>query len=191
MSAGEIEASYRLVHEFGDEHPPGGTDPFKPLRQHGDGLGDIISDATATTPKGESLTRQEFANDVDVNQILKRFGVDTPVRTGPIFTETDFSMDLQQSLMAIEQARKAHNAVPPELREKYPTWRDVLEAAERGEYQQDLKELATKKEGEKASSERAAARAQIERDQQIRQDIEAERAAAAVRSSPPDKTPKP
>lgn len=165
--------------------------PFKPVRTHDDGKGDAVSRDTATTPEGESLTRQEYKDDSDVNTILRKFGVDAPIRSQPVFgQEVDYTLDLQQALGAIEQAKRANAQVPEELREKYPTWKHVLDAAETGEYQKDLEELRTKKDDAKREADRTARRAAMEQEEGIRRDIEAERAAAAVRAAPPDKTPK-
>lgn len=170
-----------------EDMSPGGTDPFKPIREHGDGLGDAVSEATATTPTGDSLTRQEFADDADVNKLLKRYGIDTPVRAfqQAQFTEIDYNVDLQQALGAIQEAKRAHGAVPEELKEKYPTWKHVLDAVETGEYQKDLDALAEKKKNDKKAADRNEKREAIVEAEELRRDIEAERAAQAVRTAPP------
>lgn len=115
-----------------------------------DGRGDEISDATATTPTGESLTRQELAPDTDINTLLARFGVDGQMRQ-PIYGETiDYDMNLQTAINITAQAQDIMHHVPQELRDKYRNWREVLDATETGQYQADLKELQARK---KAASE--------------------------------------
>lgn len=145
-------------------------------RTQNDGLGDETSTAAATDAnQGDSLTRQEFRDDADLNILLARFGVQTPIRTdGQYGQEIDYNIDLQQALGAVEAARRANLNVPDELRDKYPDWKSVLNAAETGEYQKDLQaladhkaaQLAIKKEQEAYNDERAAAqrRTKVTRD---------------------------
>lgn len=111
-----------------------------------DGLEDEYSLLTGTDTGTDTATRQEMKDESDINILLARFGVNTPIRGGLDYgAEIDYNMDLQQALGAIESARRANTAVPEELREKYPTWREVLNGAETGEYQKDLQTLATDK----------------------------------------------
>lgn len=175
------------------EIPQGGTNPFRPMRTQDDGLGDMVSLATATTPVGDSLTRQEFKDDADVNLLLKKYGVDTPVRAfqQAQFTEVDYNVDLQQALAAVNEAKRVTGAVPEELRDKYPTWKHVLDGVESGQYGKDLEELAGKKAEEKRAADRNAKRESIVEAEELRRDIEAERAAAAVRTAPPATERKP
>lgn len=147
-------------------------DPFTPIRIQGDGLGDLVSELTATTPEGVSMTRQELAADTDINVMLERFGVMQQQRPDPIFTEIDYSLDLQQAYAAVASSRKAVEGVPPELRDKYKDSFALLTAVESGEYEKDLRELQASKDAEAAKVE------------------EAKRAAAATPAAP-EVTPKP
>lgn len=90
----------------------------------------------------EPGARQEFRAETDINTIMARFGVNAPIRinTGP--PVVDYTIDLQQALHAIHDARRAHRRLTPEMREKYPTWRELLNAIDRGEIMVD--ELATR-----------------------------------------------
>jgi hypothetical protein len=93
----------------------------------------------------EEITRQEFKDDADLNILLARFGVNTPVRQMKYGEDIDYTMDLQQALSAVEAARRTEHTIPNELRHKYTNWRDILNAAETGEYQHDLANLAERK----------------------------------------------
>lgn len=107
-----------------------------------DGKGDLYSDLTATIiPNDDPQTRQEFKDDADLNILLARFGVDTPMRQGLQYGEVDYQLDLQQALDAIDTAKKANIHAPEELRDKYPDWRSILNGVETGEYQKDLENL--------------------------------------------------
>lgn len=128
-----------------EQHPSGGTNPFKRIREQDDGLGDIVSAETAHTPEGESMTRQELAPEADINLLLARFGVEQQQRPLPTTSEIDYTMDLQQAHEAVRQAKQADYRVPDELRDKYPNWIAVLTGAETGEYQRDLAELQKRK----------------------------------------------
>lgn len=149
---------------------PGGGNPFKPTRTQDDGLGDIVSEMTAHTPQGESLTRQEFRDDADINILLARFGVDQQMRQPTYGQTVDYSIDLQTAMAAVNDARRIAGNVPDELRQKYPTWREVLNGSETGQYQADLKELSDKK----AEAKRAAA-----------EEAERKKADTAAKSEPP------
>lgn len=79
----------------------------------------------------EDRTRQEFRDEADLNILLKRFGVGNNQR--PLtFGEVDYTIDFQQALSAINDARDAWRKLPPAVRDRYPTWRDLLNATESG-----------------------------------------------------------
>lgn len=161
----------------------------KLIRNQHDDLGDVMSEATATTPEGESLTRQEFKEDTDINTILARFGVNTQVRNDMVFTETDYTVDLQAAHDLMQNAKQVNTGVPPELRDKYPNWLALMSGIERGEYQNDLRELAEKR-GAAARRQDLEKRAQDLRDRRdAERELAAQDAAAAVREG--KETPKP
>jgi len=99
-------------------------------------------DTGADTP-----TRQEFKDEADTSIMLQKFGVLPGATSRPLVWggEEDFDMDLQTATEAVRALRHADMRVPPELKDKYPTWRHLLNGVETGEYQQDLKNLADKK----------------------------------------------
>lgn len=127
------------------------------IRSQADNKGDAISAATALEPGEDVHTRQEFKDETDINNIMKRFG-----QTGMIATrqmewgkEIDESIDLQQAIGAINQARAATFNVPPELKTKYPNWQTLLNAAESGEYAADLQELDHRKKASETARKEA------------------------------------
>lgn len=87
--------------------------------------------------------RQEAKDDTDINIILDKFGVGAFTDRKPTWTETDFNMDLQQAMASVDQLQQAHSNLPPELRDKYPTWQHMINAAESGELKKDFNELKT------------------------------------------------
>lgn len=112
------------------------------VRSQADNLGDIYSHNGALHTGEESDVRPELAHDADINTILTKFGIhNEPV----LHTHFDDSIDLQQAMNALKLAQAANLNVPPELAHKYPTWREVLNAAETGEYATDLANLETRK----------------------------------------------
>lgn len=119
-----------------------------------DGLEEEISLATRTPVGTTSMTRQEFAEEADINYLLTRFGVNQAGRANPEYgMEIDYSMDLQQALQAAEAGRNAHAQMPPELRSLYPTWAHMAAAIENGEYQKSLEKLEDRRNMETAWEE--------------------------------------
>lgn len=110
-----------------------------PTRSQTDGLGDIASlDSGLDCSNLPDLARQEFKDEVDVNIMLRKFGI--PI-AGPLqFGEIDYDLDLQQAHAAVNVARKVHNKMPQEIKDKYPTWGEFLTAVVRGDVALDLKE---------------------------------------------------
>lgn len=93
--------------------------------------------------------RQEFAKETDINAMLKSFGIPGQQRQ-PAYGEVDFSIDLQQALAAIEDAKRAWRRMPDDIREKYPSWQSMLNAANSGELELELKEAEPPKPVEPA-----------------------------------------
>lgn len=79
------------------------------------------------------ITRQEFAQEADINWLVQRYGgvPDTgrPVRFG----EFDFDMDLTASFEALAVARDQYQSLPEELRRAYPSVEALVSALDRGE----------------------------------------------------------
>lgn len=93
--------------------------------------------------------RQEFKDEADVNVMLNKFGMNVPMQRQPQFGETDFDLDLHSAYIAVDRVNHAMQALPPELREKYPTAARLLDAMNSGELEADLldaRERAREKE---------------------------------------------
>lgn len=75
--------------------------------------------------------RQEFAKDADINYMLSKFGV-TPERGAPTFGEWDDTIDLQQALTSVAEAKTAYADLPKELRNKFGSMEELLKAYNSG-----------------------------------------------------------
>lgn len=107
----------------------------KAVRTQGDELQDYYTRLTGLDCSGDRDTaRQEFKKEADINELIKRFGGITPVtRAGtPQFTETDYNLDLQGALAAIDEARQVYKELPIEVRRDFPSMRSLLNALESG-----------------------------------------------------------
>lgn len=153
------------------------------VRAHGDGKGDAESDRTALDFSNEEpITRQEFRDEADLNILLDRFGVNS--QREPTYGATvDDSLDLQQALSAIQQARRIDALVPPELRTQFPDWKAVLNGTETGEYQKALEDLTNRQNAEKEQKEVAKMQAEALRRAKLKD--WATKAAATVIPEPP------
>lgn len=107
---------------------------FRPPRKQGDGKQEMQSAKGQYHSDLPSRTRQEFKKEVDVNQLMKNFGV-TVQTEKPQYQSIDYDLDLQTALGAVAQARRAHSQLPADLRAKYPTWQSLLDAIEAGTYE--------------------------------------------------------
>lgn len=130
---------------------------MKAIRTQADDVQELLSqlsglDCSQPLENGEpnlDRARQEDAKDADINEILTRFGVDTFQQKTPIFTESDFDLDLQTALGAIASAKEVHKGMPPEIKKIYPTWRSMLNAANTGDLEKDLRKLEKELEAKK------------------------------------------
>lgn len=99
------------------------------------------------------VARQEFKAEADITTILSKFGVQGATRP-PLYEETDYTLDLQQALAAIERARGGYDRLPLEIRKKYPNWQSVILALadekKRGEIEEGLKPKPSTKEKDNA-----------------------------------------
>lgn len=132
--------------------------PFGPNRTQSDGLQEQYSNAAGLDCSGDQvLTRQEFAEESNINNILTKHGINPlTMREMTYGQEIDDRIDLQTALYAIEQARTIMPHVPEELRSKYDDWKKVLNAVESGEYAYDLDQLEQTKKRTAETAERQA-----------------------------------
>lgn len=126
------------------------------LRTQADNRGDELSKATRTICTNEAQARQEFRAECDIRTILKRFGVPVSTKAAEYGVQDD-RITLQSALNALHEAQGLMQAVPEELRYKYPTWRHVLQATESGDYQKDLDALDARRAAAKEKDERLTA----------------------------------
>jgi len=90
-------------------------------------------EAGISFPIGEDKTRQEFAEECDVNVILRRFGAGGFEGRPVVYGVQDLDLDLQGVYTAVEVAEEAWERLPERLRKRYRAWPELLGAMERGE----------------------------------------------------------
>lgn len=118
------------------------------IRKQNDSLARFraASKRTGLDCKGsKDVTRQEDKDSTDINLILHRFGVDPQMmRPAEYGREIDYTLDLQQSLDAIQQSRRAYNRMTPEIKSKYGNWENFVAAMDSGELATELQKQAEK-----------------------------------------------
>lgn len=71
----------------------------------------------------DSLVQQQFKDEVDINNIVRRFGLEVSqratLRAGGIYGDFSEITDFESALAAIERAEDNFMALPPEAREKF------------------------------------------------------------------------
>lgn len=84
---------------------------------------DIASAETALLcPEEENRTQQQFAEEVDINTIVRRFGLTGQLPVNPQMAQVgDFTAvtDFQDAMQRIARARAEFMTFPPELREQF------------------------------------------------------------------------
>lgn len=100
---------------------------------------DAASNADTIDTGTETLVRQEFKDEVDINRIVSRFGLNAFANSiqPPEFGDRDFNLDLQTAQQVARDMREAWATLPPDLVKKYPTWLDLLAAVDNGEITSD------------------------------------------------------
>lgn len=79
------------------------------------------------TPKGvdtgrETFTQQQFAEEVDINTIVRRFGLSRVMPSGPsggVYGDFTGIHDYESAVAAVERARDGFLALPPDVREQF------------------------------------------------------------------------
>lgn len=123
-----------------------------------------------TGEDAKSVTRQEQGPDTDINAMLARFNVGAPTRPAQFGTQ-DFTIDLQQAMHALQEARIMYDRVPEGLKKRYPTWQALLAALDSGELTLDM--TPAEPEGEQLESPNQDTRTvnrKVRRDMQLRND---------------------
>lgn len=89
-----------------------------------------LEEPTIDCSQGDTA-RQEFAQEADINYMLSRFGVTAP-RGAPTYGEIDYTLDLQQAIDSVREARAGYETLPVELRRKFPSMERMLAAIDDG-----------------------------------------------------------
>lgn len=83
---------------------------------------DLVSQETGLACEGEGLTKQSFAEEVDINTIVRRFGLtgELPVnRRMPSFGDFTGVFDYQSAMNAVVAARESFDALPAQVRKRF------------------------------------------------------------------------
>lgn len=108
------------------------------FRTQNDGKNEQVSDQTGTDCSDDpGLTRQEFAADADINNIMKKFEATGQLppntRPGQSTAHIDYDIGLQEALMAAQNAKELYATMPEELLRRYPTFQGFIRALDSGE----------------------------------------------------------
>lgn len=151
--------------------------------------------ASVYTREGnKDMARQEFKDESDINVMLSRFGVQDQQRTAIKFGEADYTIDLQQALHSVHDARRAYQRMDPQIHELYPSFEKFLRGMDSGSLAKDLTRLD---EERKPAARKAELRTEIDREKeraQIVRDDEAAKIAEdhrnGVKPPKPEEKPK-
>ncbi len=83
---------------------------------------DKVSDETGLACPPESRTKQEFADEVDINTIVERFGVTgemPPMTEFPTEQEFEETFDFQTSMNVVIKARETFMTLPAKARARF------------------------------------------------------------------------
>lgn len=120
---------------------------MKPMkRTQVDDLGDVYSaEAVMNTQTSKDFARQEYKDEADVNKLMYRFGVGLlgGQRQPQWGQEIDYDLDLQTALNSVAEAKQAWWGLPDNLKNAYPSWRELLNALESGQLSIKREEPAT------------------------------------------------
>jgi len=93
------------------------------FRSGNDGLGDAVSRETSIVfDPAEDMTQQEFRDEVDINTIVRRFGVTGKVPVSAVPGQVgDFTgvTDYQTALNSLLEADAAFEVLPASVRERF------------------------------------------------------------------------
>jgi len=81
-----------------------------------------VSDATGKDTGSESLVQQHLRDEVDINTIVRRFGLTREMPSGVaggVYGDFSGISDFESAMEMIQRARKGFNVLPPEVRERF------------------------------------------------------------------------
>lgn len=96
--------------------------PLVPWRYAYDGLEETVSEATGLQCADDSLTIQAFAEDADINVLVKRFGITGTMpaaRSLPEYGDFTGPADFQDALNRLDAAQRAFDSLPAEVRRRF------------------------------------------------------------------------
>lgn len=100
-----------------------------------------LRNRTALVSKSKSRTRQESGPDTNINNILRRFGMQAPQRQGIYGQTVDYNVDLATARSYVSEALDAYMMLPDTLRARYRTLDEFRRGVESGAIKPaDLKE---------------------------------------------------
>lgn len=80
-----------------------------------------VSDLTASENDGVSIVQQQFGDEVDINTIVRRFGLTGARAMDVMGVYGDFTgiLDYESAVKRIEGAQERFATLPPEVRERF------------------------------------------------------------------------
>lgn len=80
-----------------------------------------LSDLTSSVDEGGSLVQQQFHDEVDVNVIVRRFGIGQPVALNTMGVYADFTgiYDYESAMERVRGAEERFMRLPPEVRARF------------------------------------------------------------------------
>lgn len=81
-----------------------------------------VSEATSIDTGSESSVQQQFGQEVDINTIVRRFGISRTQPSGAaggVYGDFTGIHDYESAQAAVDRARDGFMALPPEVREKF------------------------------------------------------------------------
>jgi len=82
---------------------------------------DEWSKATGLVTGEESMVQQHFAEECDINNIVRRFGLTNVMRVDPLAVYGDFSgiSDYESAQAMVDRVEEGFSRLPPEVRERF------------------------------------------------------------------------
>lgn len=139
--------------------------------------------------RDKSLTQQSFAEEVDINTIVRRFGLgyEPPLNTRmPLNGDFEGVFDFQSAMNVIVAAREAFDAQPAEVRARFhnnPA--EFVDFCSDDENYEEARRLGlVDPERERARAAAAAAAVAAEREAAVKSALEADRASRGAEGAP-------
>lgn len=172
---------------MGKEYGP--ADPPEIRTQYDNQQEQLTKQGALDCTSSKDMTRQEFKDDADINVILKKFGIDQGQRQMQ-FGEQDFTIDLQQALIAVDESKKAYGKIDQGLRDKFPTWQKFVNAIATGEIAKEMQEQHEAKTKTRARDKIEEEISHTKAKENRLRDLEAEQVAERFRRGEPEQKPK-